>query len=139
MTKNNADYLDLRGNTYYIRLRVPIEFADVESLPEINRSLKTRDRGEAELRCANARAALFTEWRARRAGKAADTRAIFDASIELLKCWGMTFSPMDDLLNGPIDELLSRIETIANVDPKSAAVPAALGAVAHVAVRRRAA
>jgi len=31
------------------------------------------------------RAVLVNEWRARRAGKAADTRTIFDASIELLK------------------------------------------------------
>ena len=129
MPTNTADYLDLRGNTYYIRMRVPAEFADVERLPEINRSLKTRDRVEAEARCANARAALFADWKGRLAGKAADTRAIFDASIELLKGWGMTFSPMDDLLTGPLDELLSRIETIANVDPKSAAIPAALGAI----------
>ncbi|CUH39911.1 Site-specific recombinase XerD [Jannaschia seosinensis] len=110
-------------------MRVPAEFADVEPLPEINRSLKTRDRGEAEAQCAIMRAALINDWRARRAGKAADARAIFDTSVELLKSWGMTFTPMDDLLTGPMDELLSRIETIASIDPNSAAVPAALGAI----------
>lgn len=108
-------------------MRVPAEFADVEPLLEINRSLKTRDRVDAEAKCANARAALFAEWRARRAGKAADTRAIFDTSIELLKGWGLTFSPLDDLLTRPIEDLLSRIELVANMDLNSAAVPAALG------------
>ena len=129
MPTETADYLDLRGNTYYLRMRVPAEFADVEPLNEINRSLKTRDKVHAKAQCAITRAALFTEWRARRAGKPADTRAIFDASIELLKGWGMTFSPMEDLLAGPVDELLSRIEAIAKLDPNSAAVPAALGAI----------
>lgn len=129
MSSSTAEYLDQRGKTYYIRMRVPAEFADVEPLPEINRSLKTRDRIEAEAQCSIMRAALFNDWRARRAGKAADTRAIFDTSIELLKGWGLTFSPMDDLLKGPIEELLSRIEAIANVDPNSAAVPAALGSI----------
>ena len=107
-------------------MRVPAEFADVEPLLEINRSLKTRDRANAEAKCANARVALFAEWRARRAGKAADTRAIFDTSIELLKGWGLTFSPLDDLLTGPIDDLLSRIELVASMDLNSAAVPACL-------------
>lgn len=110
-------------------MRVPSEFADVEPLNEINRSLKTRDRVHAEAQGAIMRAALINEWRARRAGKAADTRAIFDTSIELLKCWGLSFTPMEDLLTGPVEDLLSRIEAIASLDPSSAAVPAALGAI----------
>lgn len=129
MPSRTANYLDLRGKTYYLKMRVPVEFAEIEPMKIIERSLKTRDRVEAEARCANARAALFAEWRARRAGKAADTRAIFDASIELLKGWGMSFSSMDDLLTGPIDELLARIEAVANLEPNSAAVPAALGTI----------
>ncbi|HEY9038142.1 MAG TPA: DUF6538 domain-containing protein [Roseovarius sp.] len=129
MSSNTSSHLELRGKTYYFRMRVPKEFADVEPLREINRSLKTRDRLEAEARCANVRLALFTEWRARRAGRVADTRATFDASIDLLKGWGMTFSLMDDLIAGPVENLLSRIEAVANVDPLSAAVPAALGTI----------
>jgi hypothetical protein len=129
MPSNNTSHVELRGKTYYLRMRVPKEFADVEPLREINRSLKTRDPLEAEARCANVRLALFTEWRARRAGRVADTRATFDASIDLLKGWGMTFSPMDDLIAGPVENLLSRIEAVANMDPLSAAVPAALGAI----------
>lgn len=123
----SADYLDLRGSTYYLRMRVPAEFADVEPLKWIERSLRTRNRVDAEAKCAIMRAALRNEWLARRAGKAADTRAIFDTSIDLLKDWGLTFSPLEDLLTGPIDALLSRIEIVAKMDVNSSAVPAALG------------
>ncbi|MFW5678349.1 MAG: DUF6538 domain-containing protein, partial [Rhodosalinus sp.] len=90
MPTTTASYLDLRGKTYYLKMRVPCEFADVEPLKWIERSLHTRDEVDAAAQCAIMRAALFNEWRARRAGKAADTRAIFDASIELLKGWGMS-------------------------------------------------
>ena len=129
MPTSTADYLELRGKTYYLRMRVPAEFAEVEPLHEINRSLRTRDRVEAEAQCAIMRAALINDWRARRAVNVSDTRAIFDTSIELLNGWGMTFSPMNDLLTGPLDELLSRIEAIASIDPTSAAAPAVLGAI----------
>ncbi|MGJ8546028.1 MAG: DUF6538 domain-containing protein [Sulfitobacter sp.] len=129
MPLTTIDHLELRGKTYYIRMRVPKQFAEVEALGEINRSLKTRDLIEAKARCGNVRHALFMEWRARCAGRTTNTRATFDASIELLKGWGMSFSPMDDLLAGPVDELLARIKTIANIDPASAAVPAAMGAI----------
>ena len=129
MPSSTASYLDLRGRTYYFRMRVPSEFADVEPLNEINRSLKTRDRVHAETQGAIMRAALLNDWRARRAGMAADTRAIFDTSIELLKGWGLSFSPREDLLAGPVEDLLSRIEAVASLDPRSAAIPAALGTI----------
>ncbi|OOY20108.1 hypothetical protein BMI86_11655 [Thioclava sp. DLFJ5-1] len=54
---------------------------------------------------------------------------MFEAPIEVLKAWGMSFSPMADLITGPLSDLHSRIEAIANVDPLSPAVPAARGAI----------
>ena len=96
-----ANYVELRGKTYYLRMRVPKEFADVEPLREINRSLKTKNQLEAEALSANVRVALLNEWRARRAGRVADTRETFEASTNILKAWGMTFSSMDDLIAGP--------------------------------------
>ncbi|QPZ89441.1 hypothetical protein [Thioclava electrotropha] len=53
---------------------------------------------------------------------------MFDALVDILKAWGMSFSPMEDLITGPLSDLHSQIEAIANVDPLSPAVPAALGA-----------
>lgn len=54
---------------------------------------------------------------------------MFDASVDILKAWGMSFSPMADLITGPLSDVHSRIEAIANVDPLSPAVPAARGAI----------
>jgi len=115
--------------SYYIRIRVPAAYADIEPRKEVFRSLETRDPIVAQAKCANARLALRLEWDAARAAEKADVRAIFESSTELLRSWGMTFSPMTDLLNGEVDQLLERIEKIANLDPASSAVPAALGAV----------
>lgn len=127
--KNKTPGLKLRGNVYYIRVRVPVAYADIEPLNEVYRSLHTGDEMEAQARCANARLALRHEWNVARGAKQADVRAVFDASTELLRSWGMTFSPMAEMLVGDIDQLLQRIEKIANVDPASACVPVALGAV----------
>lgn len=121
--------LERRGSTYYLRLRVPAQFADVEPRKEINRSLSAKDRQEAEIRCVQAKAALKAEWTAQRAGRNADVRKIFEASSELLKTWGMTFTPMSELVIGPVEELMERIEAIADRSPQSTAVSAALGAV----------
>lgn len=126
---SNVPGLKLRGNIYYIRVRVPAAYADIEPRDEVFRSLHTRDPIVAQAKCANARLALRLEWDAAHAAKKADVRTIFDSSTELLRSWGMTFSPMTDLLHGDIDQLLERIEKIANVDPSSAAVPAVLGVV----------
>ncbi|WP_143593868.1 hypothetical protein [Thioclava sp. F36-7] len=54
---------------------------------------------------------------------------MFEAPIDILKAWGMSFNPMEDLITGPLSNLHSRIEAIANVDPLSPAVPAALKAI----------
>ena len=43
MLMNSISGLEMRGQTYYLRVRVPKGYADVEPKPEINRSLKTRD------------------------------------------------------------------------------------------------
>ena len=129
MSLTTGTYFELRGTTYHLRMRVPKEFADVEPLKEVNRSLRTRDPIEAQALAAHARHALIQDWQARRAQRVADHRALFDMSTELLKGWGMTFCAMDDLVTGPLDELLKRIDAIANVDPNSVAVPAVLGAI----------
>lgn len=121
--------LELRGNIYYLRVRVPKAYADVEPKTEINRSLKTKDLEEAQAKCLTAKMALKHQWDALRAGRTADQRALFRASTELLKGWGLTFSPLDDLVKGPIDDLVSRLEKLSANDAGSFAVPALLGAI----------
>jgi hypothetical protein len=126
---NSISGLELRGKTYYLRVRVPKAYADVEPRKEINRSLKTRDRCEAESRCLIAKKALIQEWEALKAGRSKDQRSVFDAASNLLKGWGMTFCPMDDLINGPLDEILARLDKLTEATTDTVAVPALLGAV----------
>jgi hypothetical protein len=122
--------LEQRGRVYYLRVRVPSKFADVEPRVEINRSLKTRDRAEAEARCAIAKAALLHDWRARKSWQEAPhARESFDASIELLNAWGLKYRPMQKLIEGPIEDLLQRVETVMRAGHDAAALPVALGAV----------
>ena len=54
---------------------------------------------------------------------------MFDGPVDILKASGMSFSPIADLITGPLSSPHSRIEAIANVDPLSPAVPAALEAI----------
>lgn len=129
MSSNSLSGLDLRGQTYYLRIRVPKEYADVDPRVEIHRSLRTRDRLQAEVLCVNAKLALREEWEAKRSARAVDLRTCFDASRKLLSSWGLPFSPMEDLISGPVDDLLKRIEKLANVDLQSPIVPAVLGAL----------
>ena len=110
-------------------MRVPRAYSDVEPKKIIERPLRTKDRKEAEAKCVIAKVALRCEWDALRAGRSADQRALFDASTELLRGWGMTFSPMQDLVMGPIEDLLARMEKLTVDAAQSFAVPSALGSV----------
>jgi integrase len=129
MKAKSISGLTMRGEVYWLKMSVPKAYSDIEPKKMIEETLRTKDRREAEARCAIAKLALRREWDALRAGRSADHRALFDASTELLRGWGMTFSPMQDLVMGPIDDLLARMEKLSADAAQSFAVPAALGAV----------
>ncbi len=129
MRNKSISGLKYRGSTYYLRMRVPAEFAKVEPRKEIYRSLGTADRDEAQLRCAQAKTALRAEWTSQMIGCSTNARTMFQSSSELLQRWGMTFTPLKELVEGPLEELLERLEAIADRSPRSGAVSAALGAV----------
>lgn len=113
-----------------MRLRVPGRFVDVEPLREINRSLKTRDYEEAKARFVLRKKALTNEWEARLArGRDATSPEAFDLAVSMLDDIGISYRPMDDLVSGPIQELLDRIEAVGKSLPDSVQVSAALGAL----------
>jgi len=130
-----VDGVEVRGNVYYLRWRVPAEFKCVESRLEVNRSLKTRDPIVARSRAALAKDALRKDWQAqlfqKTKGPSVDA---FQASISVLRDWGISYMPMIDLLSGSTEELVRRINGIEDADPKSAVIPAALGALDTPAV-----
>ncbi|MDO5606452.1 MAG: hypothetical protein Q4G25_14955, partial [Paracoccus sp. (in: a-proteobacteria)] len=61
-----VDSVEMRGSKYYLRWRVPAEFAEVETKKEINRSLRTRDPEKARTLAGLAKEALRSELEARK-------------------------------------------------------------------------
>lgn len=122
------DGVEKRGNVYYLRWRVPAEFAEVEPRGEINRSLRTRDPAEARSRAALAKDALRKDWAARaltaRRGPTVDA---FQSSISVLRDWGISYVPIADLLAGPVEDIVRRLNAVDAADPASAVIPAVLG------------
>lgn len=54
--------LQRRGNTYYLRLRVPTELVEAYGKKEVTRTLKTQDYKEARTRCLQERMAFESEF-----------------------------------------------------------------------------
>jgi len=111
-----------------MRKRVPAEYAAIEERAEVNKSLRTRDYKEAMARFAVAWHALNSEWAALNALKHDDESPdAFDSSIALLKNIGVPYRSLDDLVSGPIQDLLDRIAILGQSKPDSAQVPGVLG------------
>lgn len=125
-----VDGVERRGRVYYMRFRVPSRFAGIERLKEINRSLHTRDHDEARARFAVAKRKLINEWDAALTlGRASNSTEAFEAAIHMMKETGHSYRTMDQLLEGPLDDLLARIEAVGNTASASARIPVFLGAV----------
>ncbi len=113
-----------------MRIRVPIKFAEVEARSEIYQSLKTKCEDEAKARFVLKKRALVNDWEARLSRGGGGTKPdAFDAALSLLENMNISYRPMDELITGPINELLARIDAAAEFGPESAAFPAALGAL----------
>jgi len=121
--------IERRGRVYYMRMRVPAAYSSIERRKEVNKSLKTRDFDEAKANFAVAKRAMLADWKLQleenRNGFSSEP---YDAAVEMLQSIGVSFKPQNQLLDGPIEELLERIEAISTDDLSSAKIPAMLGA-----------
>lgn len=135
---NCIDGVERRGNVYYLRWRVPAEFRAVEPRTEINQSLKTRDEAEARASAFLKKKALRKVWKARLLQESQGPSVeAFEAAVALLDEFQLPYVPIQGLLNGPLEELVSRIEKLAGTPVTSPAISAALGVcdVPHVKIR----
>jgi len=134
---NCVDGVERRGNVYYLRWRVPAEFRSVESRTEINQSLKTRDETEARALAVLKKKAFRKVWNARllEENQGPSVEA-FEAAVALLDDLRLPYIPVKGLLAGPLEELVDRIEKLADVPADSPVIPAALGVcdVPHVKI-----
>jgi hypothetical protein len=122
--------IERRGSMYYMRMRVPARYRDVESRSEVNRSLKTRDLHRAQECFVALRRQLYAEWDARLAQKNCVERVQrYDTALDIMRAMSMPYRPMDDLIAGRLEELVERVQAIGTVPASSPRVDALLGAV----------
>ncbi|MGP6090104.1 DUF6538 domain-containing protein [Antarctobacter jejuensis] len=124
-----SDGLELRGRMYYARFRVPTRFCSVETRREVNKSLKTRDRRQARVKLEQMRTQLELQWETLLAEK--EGRSTIDSFVQMtsfLETLSLPFRPLQNIVSGPLEDMLARIEKIDSFGTTSEAVPAVLGA-----------
>jgi hypothetical protein len=125
---NCVENVERRGNVYYLRWRVPAKFRKVESRAEINQSLKTRDETEARGLAVLKKKALQNVWNAKLLNKTTGPSVeAFSASVALLEEFNIPYIPIEALLSGSVENLVSRIERLAQIPTDSPVILAALG------------
>jgi integrase len=125
---NCVENVERRGNVYYLRWRVPAKFRKVETRAEINQSLKTRDETEARGLAVLKKKALQNVWNAKLLNKTTGPSVeAFSASVALLEEFNIPYIPIEALLSGSVENLVSRIERFAQIPTDSPVTPAALG------------
>lgn len=125
-----ARNVEKRGGQWYLRWRVPARFREVECRPEINVSLKTDSPSLAADRAALMRMELTAEWERRLASAhGALGGEEFGKILEMGEARGLGYTTTEKLLNGKIDELIERLDAVAQEPSNSSLVTLALGGV----------
>lgn len=125
------DTIKLRGKTYGLRWRVPARYSDVEKRKRVYVSLKTADLAEAKLRAPAAKADLIEAWE-RALGRAEEETVAgrFRRLVDVARGLGHRYRSLDELVAGPVEDLVARIETLAKLpQPSADTMAAVLGGV----------
>ncbi len=132
MAHNNDQYLELRNNTWHLRMRVPTRYRPVESRKIIKQSLHTDSETEARTLATSVRRDILAELDRRLAGEQARTDRSFDNIIALAKARGTTYRTSSELAAGSLSDLMERFDRLIKEDPnanQSEVVSAELGGV----------
>ena len=123
--------LMMRGKTWHLRRRVPARFAPVEPRREVWVSLKTDSRQQATKKAPAVWDSLVAGWEAQLAGRSEDGAARIEAARAIAASHGLSYKPVRDLEDLPLEELLARVEVLQRRDGtvNAVAAPAVLGAV----------
>lgn len=99
--------------------RVPKKYWAVETRRAIWITLNTDSKTEAEERAKTAWNALIQEWEARLNGTSQEPEKRWEASRDLADAKGFAYLDAEELLRGPIDKLLERVEAITGSGNKN--------------------
>lgn len=121
----------LRGDTYYLRKRVPIRYAPIEPKELVHISLATDSFDVARRKAPEVWAQMIEAWEAKLDGHDADGDARMKAARNLAQRRGYRYLDAPEVARLPLDEILKRIESAVDkrgrLDMKEA--EAALGLV----------
>ncbi|MFT4013019.1 MAG: tyrosine-type recombinase/integrase [Paracoccus sp. (in: a-proteobacteria)] len=121
----------LRGDTYYLRKRVPIRYAPVEPKELVHISLATDSFDVARRKAPEVWARMIEAWEAKLDGHDADGDARMKAARNLAQRRGYRYLDAPEVAKLPLEEILKRIESVVDrrgrLDMKEA--EAALGLV----------
>lgn len=98
-------------------MRVPRRYGRIEPRSEIHRSLRTDSEREARARLPAAEAAILAELDARLSmGQPQQPSDVFSAAVALAGTRGFAYHTAKDLANGPLEEILERLDAIKSAD-----------------------
>ncbi|WP_458790593.1 hypothetical protein [Yoonia sp. MH D7] len=110
-------------------MRVPKRFLAVAGRKEIHRSLETDSERRARELLPDVEARLLAELDEKAIIKERpDEASPYRAAQKIAQARGFAYRPLSDLLDAPLDEILSRVET-ASADPATETAKALLGAI----------
>lgn len=127
--QTEKDTIKLRGKTFSLRWRVPARYREVERRERVWVSLKTADASEARMRAPAAKADLIDAWE-RALGRQEDETVTgrFARLVEIAQRLGHHHKTIAEVAEGPIDDLVARIETLQKLPaPSDDTVAAVLG------------
>lgn len=116
--------LQLRGKTWYLRRRVPLRYQPVEQRLKVEISLHTDSQSLAESKAQQIWDNLISTWEARLQGGSQEAELEFEVAREIAQRRGFKYLPAEAVLKGPVEDLLDRIEAIADKQQKPIEVEA---------------
>ena len=109
--------LTKRKQTWHLRMRVPRRYRAIESRSEITRSLRTTSRKEAFVRLLTVEAIVIAELDARLAmTEPGNSGEAYAAGIAFAASRGITYLPVQELAQSPMEDILEHIEALKRND-----------------------
>lgn len=120
-----------RGNTYYLRRRVPRRYQSVETRNTVWISLHTDSESLAGTKAGKLWEQLTESWEARLAGANAEAEERFAAAHEIARVRGFRYLDADAVSRLPVEDILERVEAVPDIKgpPDEAEATALLGTV----------
>ncbi len=123
-----ADYIFVRGDTYYYRRRVPEYIAPYENRSVIKISLGTKDEKEAIRKSYIYNDYIEDYWRSLiKTGGKSDVEAEYRAAVKLAKAHGFAYKNVVEIAKEPLDEIVERLQVATKAIERKKTVSSVLG------------